>query len=301
MKTARIVSPGMGISFQDAGRSGWARFGVPPGGAMDIQSMKTANHLVGNPWHFPVLEILMQGVELEFLKPVWVAVTGGEAGASIPSGAARPLAAGTRLRFHRIKSGLWIYVAVEGGWSADRFLKSSSTHIRAGLGTRLVARSILHSNSSGSRPFPSSIATRKALPQKKESKNPLRLHAYPGAQYSKFPSSVRNKFERSIWTVSPDSDRTGYRLQGPLLKGGPEIVSEPLTPGTVQIPGNGQPIVTMPDGPTVGGYPKLAWIPPEDRWELAQSPPGSQISFQWIFPSSMPTSEKEKPSKSRGN
>ena len=85
------------------------------------------------------------------------------------------------------------------------------------------------------------------------------------------------------WTVSPQSDRAGYRLLGPTLKPHPaEILSEPVLPGSIQVPAGGQPIVTMPDGPTVGGYPKIAVVDPGDLWAVAQCRPGRSLRFEWV-------------------
>ena len=69
-------------------------------------------------------------------------------------------------------------------------------------------------------------------------------------------------------------------LNGPRLKPDPaEIVSEPVLPGSIQVPPNGQPLVTMPDGPTLGGYPKLALVDPHDLPKLAQCRAGQKVRF----------------------
>jgi allophanate hydrolase subunit 2 len=57
------------------------------------------------------------------------------------------------------------------------------------------------------------------------------------------------------------------------------MLSEPVLPGSVQITGGGQSVVTMRDGPTVGGYPKIAWLDEESCRRLAQVPPGGLVQF----------------------
>ena len=81
--------------------------------------------------------------------------------------------------------------------------------------------------------------------------------------------------------VSSQCDRVGYRLQGPALEARPDqIISEPVLPGSIQVPAGGQPIVTMPDGPTIGGYPKLGLVDPADLPRLAQCRPGQRLRFR---------------------
>jgi len=110
--------------------------------------------------------------------------------------------------------------------------------------------------------------------------DPIRVRIWPGPQWETFPQEDRDGFTRVDWTVSPQSDRSGYRLIGPTLKPDPaEILSEPVLPGSIQVPAGGQPIVTMPDGPTVGGYPKIAVVDPGDLWAVAQCRPGRSLRF----------------------
>jgi antagonist of KipI len=58
------------------------------------------------------------------------------------------------------------------------------------------------------------------------------------------------------------------------------LESEPVMPGTIQLPPDGQPIVTMPDGPTVGGYPKVGWVDPRDMTRLVQAGLGRMV--EWV-------------------
>jgi antagonist of KipI len=88
----------------------------------------------------------------------------------------------------------------------------------------------------------------------------------------------------ATFTVDRASDRMGYRLTGPVVapKEQATLPSEAACPGAVQVPDNGQPIVIMPDGPTVGGYPKIATVIRSDLRLLAQSPPGTPIRFREV-------------------
>jgi Allophanate hydrolase subunit 2 len=73
----------------------------------------------------------------------------------------------------------------------------------------------------------------------------------------------------------------GVRLEGASIKGpGGTMLSEPVLVGSVQITGEGQPVVTMRDGPTVGGYPKIGWLDQAGCCSLAQLPPGGTVRFE---------------------
>jgi allophanate hydrolase subunit 2 len=83
--------------------------------------------------------------------------------------------------------------------------------------------------------------------------------------------------------VTSQIDRVGYRLEGaPIRAATHDIFSEGIAYGAIQIPENGQPIVMMKDRPTVGGYPKIGTILPEDVWRLAQCKPGQMLRFEKV-------------------
>jgi allophanate hydrolase subunit 2 len=53
-----------------------------------------------------------------------------------------------------------------------------------------------------------------------------------------------------------------------------------MLPGCIQVPPDGLPIVMGADGPTTGGYPKIATVIQADRSALAQLVPGvSRVRF----------------------
>jgi allophanate hydrolase len=105
----------------------------------------------------------------------------------------------------------------------------------------------------------------------------------PGPQDDLFDEASRAAFfGGAAWQVSPRCDRMAMALAGPPLcaPGGHDIVSDGIVPGSVQVPGNGQPLVLMAESQTTGGYPKIATVIGADLPRLAQSPPGTAIRFQ---------------------
>lgn len=276
-----IISPGGGITIQDLGRPGWKRFGVPAGGAMDLESARQANRLVGNEDSAPVLEFLFTGARLKLREEAEIAITG----AAVKSGHVpwRNFTgkAGEEIVFEEMRCGVWSYLAVRGGFAAPRWFGSASVYPRAGLGTALQKGMKL---SRVEVPEAKAIAGRfvpeMILPHFEESPT---MGVFKGPEWELFSAETQAVFLEQAWTVSRQSDRTGYRLEGtPLPSHTTQILSAPLSVGTVQVPPGGQPIVILRDGPTVGGYPRLAILNADEVSRFTQCAPGTQTRFRLI-------------------
>ena len=120
------------------------------------------------------------------------------------------------------------------------------------------------------------------------------IRVIPGPQAALFDERVWSLLEDGAYAVGPVSDRMGYRLEGPAIghSGPAELPSEPACPGAIQIPGGGAPIVLMPDGPTVGGYPKVAVVVTADLGVMAQLAPGAMPRFARVLPKETPTRDR---------
>jgi hypothetical protein len=96
-----------------------------------------------------------------------------------------------------------------------------------------------------------------------------------------FGSDAVRHIADSAFKVERASDRMGYRLSGPDLGGSHlgALPSAPMCVGAVQVPNGGQPIVLMPDGPTVGGYPVIGVVSTVSLATLAQLLPGEEVRF----------------------
>ena len=279
----RIHSIGVGISVQDGGRPGYQRFGVPPGGAMDSHAAAWANRLLDNPPEAPVLELCLQGQRIEILEDGWLAWTGGDGGGTTlrkPWSAFR-VRAGEIHSFPASSTGVWSYLAIPGGFVGPRFLGSVSANPRAGMGAMIRDGAAVCRNADFLFTPPSALVMRRPVWTELPSDSGMpEFPVWPGPQWDSFSPACRDLFFSSEWVVSPQSDRVGYRLQGPVL---PSpfcgMISEPVLPGSIQVPPSGQPIVTMPDGPTLGGYPKIGVLEPAIRARLAQCRPGRRVRF----------------------
>ncbi|MGE3310801.1 MAG: biotin-dependent carboxyltransferase family protein [Limisphaerales bacterium] len=277
-----ILETGPGLSFQDLGRRGWKRFGVPPGGALDTHAAQWANLLAGNPPHTPVLEILFLGARFRVLTRLSFAITGAAVGGPGQRWRTHVLDTEEILQIPPPASGVWTYLACAGGFHAPRWFGSVSLFPRGGVGQALARGDVLHAHLPPTQASGSPIGTRWVDPTEiPDYRNPPALRVWRGPQWESFGAITRTAFFDGVWEVSSRSDRTGYRLTGIALAVPPVgIPSEPVIPGSIQIPPDGQPIVTMRDGPTVGGYPKLGVVDPDDLSRLVQCRPGQSIRFR---------------------
>jgi len=275
----RVLASGAGLAIQDLGRPGFARFGVPPGGAMDPHAAAWANRLLDNPPSAPVLELCLQGQRLEVLKDGWFAVAGSAGGAA--GGSAHRRRAREVLEFPPGPSGVWSYLAVPGGFGGSTVLGSVATDARAGIGRAFAVGDRIRGSTWTGAARSSAVASRRiAWDERRDHAHPPALRVWPGPQWRAFSSADRERFFATGWTVSTRCDRVGYRLDGPaLVPPSSEAVSEPVVVGTVQVPADGRPIVTMPDGPTLGGYAKLGVVDRDDLARLAQCRAGQVVRF----------------------
>ncbi len=271
-----VISPGCGASFQDAGRPGWKRFGVPPGGWMDPGAAALANALIGNPADAVVIELALQGARFRVLGDGWLSLAGASMGWR--PGTARKVSRGEELSFMRHESGVYAYLAAPGGWAAPEYLGSAAVSARSGLGRGFSAGEVICGRTDPTLRGPEQVAGagRSAVhPPTTE------VCVWPGPQWSEFSAAARSAFFATEWRVSARSDRMGVRLDGASIEvPAGTMLSEPVLVGSVQITGGGQPVVTMRDGPTVGGYPKIGWLDEDACCRVAQVPPGGTLRFR---------------------
>ena len=291
----RVVAPGLMTTLQDLGRPGYQRLGVPISGALDPVSLRAANLLAGNAPGMGALEIFYQGPTLAVeADSVRIAVAGGQAPIDILSsdgGAVRRLGAwesarlvrGQALKIGALTGSAIAYLAVEGGFDIAPVMGSQSTLTRGGIGG-LEGRALREGDLLPLRQ-PAAAEREEAMLPPLDLAPPPRIRIVLGPQDDHFtPAGLRTLLE-SPYTISRASDRMGMRLEGPILEHsakGANIVSDGTAPGSVQVPGNGLPIVLLADRQTTGGYPKIATVISADLPALGRMTPGSKISFATV-------------------
>lgn len=276
-----VVASGPRTLVQDLGRPGWAQYGVGPSGAFDRGALRLANRLVGNREDAAGLEALGGGLVLRALAPLVVAVAGADGPLTVSGRAADRrtplhLAPGDALALDHPSAGLRAYVAVRGGFAAPRTFGSASTDTLAGLGPAPLAPGDLLplGSAGGGHPHVDHAAAR-------ASDGPL--HLVPGPRGDWFDEGALDLLLATAWTVTPQSDRIGVRLDGPALArraGLGELPSEPVVTGALQVPPDGRPVLLGPDRPTTGGYPVIGVVVDNDLDRAAQLRPGDRVRFR---------------------
>jgi len=193
-------------------------------------------------------------------------------------GTVRTVSCGEELSFMRPEGGVYAYLAAPGGWVAPEYLGSAAVSARSGLGRGLAVGDVI-----SCRKDPTFAVRTLEMKLGRPARDAQRIEVsvWPGPQWSDFGAAARSAFFANEWRVSARSDRMGVRLDGASIEvTAVTMLSEPVLVGSVQITGGGQPVVTMRDGPTVGGYPKIAWLDEEACCRVAQVPPGGTVRFE---------------------
>ncbi|RPJ69783.1 MAG: biotin-dependent carboxyltransferase [Acidobacteria bacterium] len=301
VKIIRVLDGGLFTTVQDSGRYGFQRYGVPVSGAMDRGALQAANALVGNDGSAAALEMTLLGPRLEFLASATIALAGADLGAVVgnvptPAWESVTVPAGAILSFTGARDGIRGYLAVAGGFDVPVVLGSRSTYTRSRLGgldgRQLKAGDLLRVL--GVHPVADLVgagfggragAVRRVPPAlRPEYGHRHVLRVVLGPQDDRFTSEGVATLLSSTYSVTPQSDRMGYRLQGPKIEhtAGPDIVSDGSPLGAVQVAGDGMPIVLMADRGTAGGYTKVATVVSLDVWRLAQAAAGDEVRFEAI-------------------
>lgn len=285
MASLKVLRPGMLTTIQDLGRWGHQAEGIPVAGPMDVFSHRLANRLVGNDDHLAALEITLIGPELEAAGHVACAVAGADFelavdGRAVPGGRPFELNPGSRLQVGPCSAGTRGTLAVRGGFEVPATFGSCATSLVSRMGPfggrPLAAGDVLAVGLAPLRADRDRVGPPLPLPR-----GGARLRAIPGPHDALFDAAILDVFFSSSYTVSPKSNRMGYRLEGPSLAaaGMPEILSDATPIGSIQVPPSGDPILLMADRQTTGGYPKIATVITADLPVAGQLGPGDWIRF----------------------
>src|SRR5438105_7547592 len=293
--TIHILRPGLLRTVQDVGRHGHQTVGLCPGGAMDPIALALANALVGNEPGVAALEITVLGPDLQFDRDTLVALVGADFEADMPLNRPVLVAGGSRLSISRAARGARAYLAVAGGIAVPEVLGSRSTYLPGSFGGvegRVLKRGdvvpLVENSEQLSRERFERLkrkrgsSVRWSVPSfTVPDREPIVLHAIEGEHFGHFDAAMQRAFFDTVWKITSDSNRMGFRLAGATLAraNNEEILSAPTCLGSVQVPANGVPIALMADHQTTGGYPRIAEIASADVPRLAQLGPGGALHF----------------------
>jgi biotin-dependent carboxylase-like uncharacterized protein len=309
-----VLEPGLQTTVQDLGRPGYLADGIPPSGAFDSTALKLANLLVGNTAGDHVLvgtdpgaaglEMLLVGPRLRARCCTVIAVTGADLrpalnGRPIPLWTSVLVRSGQEITFGPARAGARGYLAVAGGLAVPPVLGSRSTNVRAGLGgmrgRALKTGDVLTAYPIAGSPVPRAAMRVRAdrLPRRRDDSGAV-LRVLLGPQDHLFTPESVDTFLSTRWELSPTSDRMGCRFIGPALRFLPRpeylvdqagsdpsnIVDDSICIGSIQVPSGLEPIVMGVDGPSLGGYAKIATVISPDLSVLAQLVPGDPVRFR---------------------
>ncbi|MBQ7561329.1 MAG: biotin-dependent carboxyltransferase family protein [Synergistaceae bacterium] len=287
-----IQSPGSLTTVQDLGRWGYQAIGMPVSGAMDAPALIRGNILLGNPDNSAALEMTMMGASVLFKDGGGaIAVTGGNLQPRLNNKPVQnwqviPVKDGDILTFGGIcGQGFRAYLCVSGGIDVPLVMGSRSTYMKAKIGgldgRKLVKGDELLTGSPGK--YKAGLSCPENLRPDYSINKPLRTVLGPQDDYIK-PEGIKT-FLSAEYKISSSSDRMGSRMEGSAIiehVKGPDIVSDAIPMGAVQIPGQGLPIVMMADRQTTGGYVKIGVVHALDVARLSQFLPGSPVKFSQI-------------------
>ena len=282
----RVERPGLFDTIQDAGRTGFRRFGVPTGGWFDKRHAITANLLVGNATGATCLEITQSSGIFVADSPLYVAVAG-------PGVVIKHMKCNSDLREYHDIAVFWLnkgdamevshprfgcrsYLAVAGGgWQADMVLGSysSETRLKQDDVLRAIDEEQLSFDSKPTRYFNSPFADYISLENK--------IHVIPSIAFHGKTDAI----SETCWQVLPQSNRVGIRLRAIVnmkdisFSDMPaDRLSEPVIPGTVQWTGE-ELIILGVAGGTMGGYARVGQVIDNDIPRLAQLRPGEKAGI----------------------
>jgi antagonist of KipI len=286
----KIEDGGILTSIQDGGRFGYEQFGVSPSGPMDAKAMHIGNILVDNEIGESCLETTIMGPTICFEENAVVAITGADCaptinGKNVSMYRALSINAGDVLKLGMVKNGCRSYLAIAGGIDVPVLMNSKCTMVGKNFGgfegRKLQKGDVLKLAKSVST-LPN-MAARLIIPEKMV-QGVHTLRVILGPQEERFTEKGIETFLNSEYKVGQAFDRQGYRLEGPVIEHTTDsnIISDGIVTGSVQVPGDGHPIVMLAEHQTIGGYTKIATVASIDLPVIGQCKAGDIIRFQQI-------------------
>lgn len=276
------------VTFQDAGRPGLMRFGVPASGPMDPFAHAAANVALGRTPTSTTIEISLGGLAVTCAAaPVTIAVCGGgftvdHAGDRCSSWTVRTLEPGDTLTVSAGAWGSWCYLAVVGELVAPQWLGSTSTHVRSDLGggvvrtgDEILIESAEIDDAREGPVDPPAIARPSG-----------QLRVVLGPQLDCFAPGAAEVLVENPYVLTDAYDRMGVRLAGASLamNDALAIPSTPIVRGSLQVTGDGVPTLLFADHQTTGGYPKIATVIADDTTRAVQLRSGDTVRFTAVDP-----------------
>jgi len=275
---------GGACTVQDSGRAGYLDHGLSRSGAADFLALREGAALLGNDSALAAMELPGFGGEFEATEDTRIALSGAPMqvaidGEALAWNAVHFLGRGQRLTVGAARSGVYGYLHVAGGFDTPSILGSRSSHLTAGLGHAVQVGDHLPIGPARSGPTGLTLDVSDRF-----SGGTVRI--VDSVQTALFPEDVRQRFEDTAFRRGPRANRMGVQLasDGPgfSAEGQLNILSEVIVPGDIQMTGDGNPFVLLPECQTTGGYPRIGTVIPCDMPVVAQAPAGARLQFKFV-------------------
>lgn len=279
-----VQRAGPGVSVQDLGRQGTLAFGLSRGGAADRQAIHEGAALLGQDASLAALEMAGAGGVFQARGDLRIALTGAPMvaridGRSVAWHASHALPDGATIEIGAATAGSYGYLHVGGGIATPSRLGARAAHLVAGLGEPVQAGIDLPIGTDAGQGTGDKLAVSNRFRG-----GDVRIVA--SLQTDFFDKTTLQRFENTEFKRDPRGNRMGVRLAsdgaGFLVDGGLTVLSEVITPGDIQVTGDGAPFVLLTECQTTGGYPRIATVLPCDLPIVAQAPPGAPIRMRFV-------------------
>lgn len=282
-RVLEVLSAGPAVTVQDRGRPGYLAFGLAQGGAADTLALAQGAALLGQDGGLAALELAGFGGVFGFRQDTRIALTGAPMRATLDAApliwnASHLVRAGQRLSLGAAEAGVYGYLSLGGGIATAPVLGSRAAHLTAGLGGGVAAGDRL--------PLGPDVATGigMALAAPAHVGGGV-VRVLPTAQTAMFAPRDRARFEATAFRRDGPGNRQGVRLTGGAAfttEGQRSLLSEIVQPGDIQMIGDGVPYVLLAECQTMGGYPRIATVVPDDLPIVAQAAPGDGLRFRFV-------------------
>lgn len=276
----KVLKAGFYSTLQDLGRFGFEKYGVPVSGVMDMYNAKLANALLHNNAADALLEITMTGPELQFNHDTFICITGASMNPmlnqeTIKQNHAFKVNAGDILTFGKLEFGFRSYLAVSGGFIAEKVMNSRSLHVNITNQIKINNGDVLQ------------IATPSNMLEQTHSAVKIivnhfitkKIEVYKGPEFDKLSKKQQQLLFSQDFTISKENSRMAYQLNELVENKLNPITTSLVLPGTVQLTPSGKLIILMRDCQTTGGYPRVLQLSESSINVLAQKFTSNKIRF----------------------
>jgi antagonist of KipI len=278
----KFLKAGIFTSFQNNGNYGLQDRGIPVGGAMDLFSFSLLNIILHNSINETSLELHYPAPHILFEEDTIICITGADFGAKLDNKSIflnkeYKVNAGSELRFSNKIWGERAYFGCKNGFNIKTNCKIPEYQkITDGFEVSLnknVEFEILASKFG--------VSLRQYLFDSDE----FEILFVPQNEYFDFERNDKDKLLNNVFKISNASNRMGIRLttENPFsfsLK--KEMISVPVSKGTIQLPSDGNPVILMSDAQVTGGYYRIGFVPTIISNQISQLKSGTKIKFKPI-------------------